>query len=246
MQYVSSESKYCKVVHADDWLFPDCIKKMMEVAESDPKVGLVGSYRLEETKVSCDGLPYTSVVIPGKEICRSRLMGGPYIFGSPSTIMIRSDLVRDRKPFYNENNIHADTEVCYEILKDWDFGFVHQVLSFTRRHNEANTTNTRRMNTHILGDLMVLKKYGPVFLNGTEYEAALELYLNSYYRMLSVSLLKLREKEFWSFHKTELEKLGLTFSRSRLLKSLLVLINNWIVDKMKIRMNDYYNVNMKY
>src|SRR5712692_7142061 len=25
---LSPESKYCKVVHADDWLFPDCIMQM--------------------------------------------------------------------------------------------------------------------------------------------------------------------------------------------------------------------------
>jgi len=29
---ISPESKYCKVVHADDWLFPDCIARMVNVA----------------------------------------------------------------------------------------------------------------------------------------------------------------------------------------------------------------------
>ena len=30
---ISANSKYCKVVSADDWLFPDCIARMVGVAE---------------------------------------------------------------------------------------------------------------------------------------------------------------------------------------------------------------------
>src|SRR5690349_11616017 len=30
---MSPESKYCKVVSADDWLFPDCIRQMVELGE---------------------------------------------------------------------------------------------------------------------------------------------------------------------------------------------------------------------
>src|SRR5271169_6107872 len=43
---ISRESKYCKVVSADDWLFPECLARMVAVAEANPAVGLVGSYQL--------------------------------------------------------------------------------------------------------------------------------------------------------------------------------------------------------
>ena len=43
---ISSQSKYCKVVSADDWLFPECIKRMVELAETHPSAGIVGSYQL--------------------------------------------------------------------------------------------------------------------------------------------------------------------------------------------------------
>ena len=29
MRQISPESKYCKVVHADDWLFPECIARIV-------------------------------------------------------------------------------------------------------------------------------------------------------------------------------------------------------------------------
>jgi glycosyltransferase involved in cell wall biosynthesis len=57
MRLVLPKSKYCKIVHADDWLFPECVEKMVEVAEAYPSVGIVGAYRLDEDKVNLDGLP---------------------------------------------------------------------------------------------------------------------------------------------------------------------------------------------
>ena len=54
---VSTESKYCKVLHAPDWLFPDCLTKMVELAEANPSVAIVGAYSLKNDKVICDGLP---------------------------------------------------------------------------------------------------------------------------------------------------------------------------------------------
>src|SRR5438093_2584566 len=43
---ISPDSKYCKMVHADDWLFPECIARMVAVAETNPTVGIIGAYGL--------------------------------------------------------------------------------------------------------------------------------------------------------------------------------------------------------
>src|SRR5436309_4038911 len=43
---ISPLSKYCKVVSADDWLFPECLDRMVRTAETNPTVGIVGSYQL--------------------------------------------------------------------------------------------------------------------------------------------------------------------------------------------------------
>lgn len=175
LRQISPESKYCKVLHADDWLFPECVARMVEVAEANPSVGIVGAYRLDEDRVNLDGLPYPSTVVSGREICRlSLLRGDLHIFGSPTSLLIRSDLIRSHEAFYNESSIHADTEACYEVLRNADFGFVHQVLTYTRRHNESMTSFTRKFNTRIVGKLIVMKKYGSVYLSREEYEKRLE------------------------------------------------------------------------
>ena len=63
----SQESSYYKVIHADDCLFPDCIERMVRLAEAHPSVGLVSSYRLCGKRVTCDGIPYKCEVMSGKE-----------------------------------------------------------------------------------------------------------------------------------------------------------------------------------
>ncbi len=217
LRQISAASKYCKMVHADDWLFPECIAQMVELAKANPSVGIVGAYRLEEDQVSLDGLPYTSKVLPGREICQTTLLGGPYLFGSPTSLLIRSDFIRSRAAFYNEQNIHADKEVCFEILRQADFGFVHQVLTFTRRHNEAMTSFTRRVNTFETGRLEILQKYGPLYLSSDEYQRRFNEAMEDYYKVfLARSVFELKDKEFWDYQKSALEKLGLSLSWTKL------------------------------
>lgn len=208
-QQIDPGSKYCKVVHADDWLFPDCIAKMVEVGEKYPSVIIIGSYRLDDVWVSCDGLPYPSTVVPGREVCRSTFLGNIYVFGSPTTTMIKSDFVRSRRPFYNENNLHADREVCFDLLQNSDFGFVHQVLTFTRRENEAMSSFARRFNSFLLGELIILKKYGPLYLSSEEFKKIYNRMLKKYCIFLFKCFLKLKEKEFWKYHRDGLRQNGL-------------------------------------
>lgn len=216
---ISPEGKYCKVVHADDWLFPECLGRMVEVAERHPTVGLVASYALKGASLKCDGLPYPSPFLPGREICRLTLRGDLYVFLSPSTVMFRSDLIRRRGMFYNEAYIHADTEACFDVLQHSDFGFVHQVLSFVRTHEESvSSTVALRYDTYILAWLDLLRRYGPVYLERDECDRLLTTRLDEYYRFLGKSLFRFREKKFWEYHRRELKRIGYPFSLAHLVK----------------------------
>jgi glycosyltransferase involved in cell wall biosynthesis len=226
MRQLSPGSKYCKVVHADDWLFPECLAEMVKLAEANPSVGLVGAYTLEGNQVTSDGLPYPSTVVPGREICRLALLSGGgggdfYPFGTPTSTLIRADLVRCRKTFYNESNMHADTEVCYDLLQDSDFGFVHQVLTYTRLHDESNTSRITKLNTLILGKLITLTTYGPMYLSQAEYKKRLELSLQGYYHFLSQSVFKRKEKGFWTYHREGLKRLGFPLKWSKLARAVI-------------------------
>ncbi len=216
---ISPDSRYCKPVHADDWLFPDCIRQMVQVAEEHPSVGIVSAYRLDGAQVTLQGLPYPSTLVPGHQVCRQSLLGEYYVFGSPTSLLIRSDLIRQRSTFFPETSPHADTESCYDVLRDWDFGFVHQVLTFTRRHPEAGSSRSQRWNTYLLLQLRLLKIYGPVYLSVEEYQQLHKATMKEYYSFLASKTLGRMEKGFWDFHRNGMQELGYPFSRSRLVRS---------------------------
>src|SRR5690242_17822584 len=65
---ISPDSKYCKVVFGDDWIFPECLEQMVTVAEENPSVGLVSAFALEGNRVAWTGLPYPSRLVSGREI----------------------------------------------------------------------------------------------------------------------------------------------------------------------------------
>ena len=50
LRRISLASKYCKVVFADDWIFPECLERMVGVAEQHSSIGIVGAYGLQEGK----------------------------------------------------------------------------------------------------------------------------------------------------------------------------------------------------
>ena len=224
LRQISRESKYCKMVLGDDWIFPNCLEQMVAVAEAHPSVGIVGAYTLEGERVISTGLPWPSPVVCGREIGRRHLLEGLYVFGSPNAVLYRADLIRDHDPFYREDNIHADTEVCFELLKKCDFGFVHQLLTFTRLRAGSLNTASQELHTYFTSMLQLLVRHASDYLTREECETCLARHLSEYYRFLGKSLMLGREKQFWEYHKRELTKAGIGFNRARLAEGVLAVL----------------------
>ena len=235
LRLISLQSKYCKIVQADDWIFPNCLMEMVRVAESNPSVGIVGAYRLDDVKVNCDGLPYPSTVVPGHEICRLSLLKEFDAFGSATTILFRSDIIRSRKPFYNESSRHEDTEACFEILRSCDFGFVHQVLTFTRRENESISTLIRKFDPyHLLGRFTILLNYGHYYLSEGEYEKLFRIDEKKYYRFIGERFWSNNRKQFLSYHIEGLNNIGYKLHFSKVLKFAVTTLIDFILNPKRI------------
>lgn len=220
---ISPESQYCKIVHADDLLFPDCISKMVAIAKQNPDVGIVGAYVLEGVRVKCDGLPYPDSVFSGRDICRwslidrSPVSGGLYVFGSPTSLLIRSDLIRNRRPFYNDRYLQVvDQEVCYYLLQNTDFGFVHEILTFSRLHAKSTTSSVTPLNRLILEKLMLLVEFGPTYLGKDEYRQVLSQRMEKHYKFLADSIFEKKPENFWKFHRDGLKSLDFPLSKTKL------------------------------
>jgi glycosyltransferase involved in cell wall biosynthesis len=221
LRRISPQSKYCKVVHADDWLFPECLSSMVALAEEHPTVGIVGAYSVYGTRVELDGLRHPSTVVRGREMGRLVMLGQVRTFGSPTAVMIRSDEIRRRRDFYDETELHADRAACYEVLRDSDYGFVHQVLTYSRVHDESVTSTVcRPLHTGRLTDVSMVKKYGRCYLSDEEYNRQLGLKLDRYYEVLARNLFRRKATELWAYHRSRLEQIGEPLKISRLAKAL--------------------------
>jgi glycosyltransferase involved in cell wall biosynthesis len=224
---ISADSKYCKVVCADDWLLPECLARMVNLAEANPSLGIVGSYQLSgggtdwrHWRVRWDELPYPSPVIPGREICRRYLLGGPYVFGTPTSILYRADLVRREDSFYPNPTAEADTSTCIKYLSESDFGFVHQVLSYERIHGAQISTTSKEFHAYWLSKLSDFHDYGSTYLTPGEFQARLKELMDQYYKVLAGSAVNFREKAFWAYHEKRLKEIGYPLRRIKLAKAI--------------------------
>lgn len=232
LRQISPSSKYCKFVFADDWIFPECLERMVAIAEENPSVGIVGAYGLRGRQVMWAGLPHPSRLVPGREVCRKLFLEDLYVFGTPHSLLFRSDLVRSHDPFYNESNLHADSEACCALLKSCDFGFAHQILTFTRLRAGSLTEFTNEVNTIIVGRLHDLVTHGPDYLTPEEFRTSLDRKLSEYYAFLARWAVRGRDKKFWDYHKRKLNDVGVGFDRARLVRATLAELGSALLNPM--------------
>ncbi len=217
LRQIAPGSRYCKLVQADDWVFPRCLEEMVAVADAHSSVGLVGAYTLIERTPYLGGLPYPSACVNGREICRRFLLEGTFVWGSPTATLVRADMVRARAAFYDEADPVEDVSICFDLLKDTDFGFVHQVLTFTRRENDSLMTRLKAYGSLQLAAVMALERHGPALLAPDELRACARRLHREHYDLLGEALLRVRPAAFWEFHRRGLRAVGRRLSRGRVL-----------------------------
>jgi glycosyltransferase involved in cell wall biosynthesis len=198
---ISDASKYCKIVQADDYIFPECLRLMVQAFENSESIGLVSSYWLEDDQLCGSGFPRQSTILSGKECARWYFRTGILIFGSQTQVMYRSSLVRCDMDFYNVSFPFADLQKAMEILERWDFAFVHQVLSFTRRENESIVRSLAPFGpVWQLLYYIIAKHYAPIFLDIEDARSVITRYKRQYYRDLARIGFRLKGLAFWRYH----------------------------------------------
>ena len=211
---LSDESRFTKVVHADDLLMPECLERMVRLGMQHPSASVIAAYRLDGRKVDMNVLPYPQSFISGRELCRLRMLGRcAEPFGSPSSIMYRTEDIRSRPAFYPLDNRHADTEICYELLREGDYALEHQVLTYTRHHEGAETTEARKDGSHGIARLEIASKYGRDFLEPEERRRAIDMQAGYHYVFLARRPWRfLTDRQFRDHHRAALNTNGSPFS----------------------------------
>ena len=224
LREISGRAKYCKMLLSDDWMYPQCLQQMIDVAESNPRIALVSAYRLIGDRPDCFGVPVGRSSFAGEEACRWQLLGTAYPFGSQSTVMFRAEVVRKRAPsFFPENRFFMDVDVAFRILGDADFGFVHQVLTFSRYQPETVTDTASHFNSWPLLHYLMMEQYGRDFLSKGEFKARYDEVTTEMYRGLGEQWLKdkvrlKKKKGFWEFQRKHLGDIGVEIRPALLAK----------------------------
>ncbi|MCP4310811.1 MAG: glycosyltransferase family 2 protein [Bacteroidetes bacterium] len=141
----NTESKYFKILPADDLIYPSYLQEMVNVMEGDHDVGICTSYRLVDRKVRADGLnPAEGNVFDGKRILVAQLKREFDLTSSANAVLYRVEALNKTEAFphiFQDKPYHNDTWLSYQLLSEFKLGFVFQVLSYTRRH-EGTVTST--------------------------------------------------------------------------------------------------------
>jgi len=181
---------------------------MVQAFEQSESIGLVSSYWLDGKELCGSGLPPQTTMLPGRE-CARWYSTGRSLFATQTQVMYRSSLVRDQESFYDVSfPSYADLKKHMEILEHWDFGFVHQVLSFSRRDNESILRSFLSFAPSQLLQYIFARRYAHDLFEVGEAASLIAKCKRDYYRVLARAVLRLRGRAFWGFHKVGLKALN--------------------------------------
>jgi glycosyltransferase involved in cell wall biosynthesis len=248
LRQISAASSYCKMVFADDWIYPNCIEEMVALAETDPEVAIVSAFRTDgdwviDYGMRCPDPTAISNVFDGRDACRRYLLDGAYVFGSQNSVLYRADLMRRRDPLFLglPSGYFDDAELCFQVLAHAKFGFIHQILTFSRLDNPSAYNSIVKYGPIKLSRYIMTAKYGRRYLSDSEFRECFRKAANEYYGMLARSLFKKRGPGFWHYHARGLELAGISLDWGRISRlQVLYLLN--LVGNPKRSMEGLWNL----
>ena len=176
------ETAYFRTLGADDLIEPTCIEKMVAVAEADPQIGVIAC-GVKLGRQIMDRWP-AGESFDGKAIIR-------YYFNDDLDLIAPQVLFRrrryDRAPgrFFDDANFYADMDCVMQTMAEERVGYVHEVLAFTRVHEESLTTKVSvNERVHCAEWLIWLATYGAEAMPATEVADLRRRFQRYYFRRL--------------------------------------------------------------
>ncbi len=152
-----AKGKYIKFLFQDDFLAPECIAKMVAVAEQHPKIGMVFSPR----GITIDASESNPILLiasqsindlhkgwsnlksiqSGQELLAdANCLSNPINkIGEPTTVLIASRVFAEIGLFDSGLSQYVDLDMWWRIMGNYYIGFVDEKLSSLRIHPEQQT-----------------------------------------------------------------------------------------------------------
>ncbi len=110
----------------------------------------------------------------------------------------------------------------------WDFGFVHQVLSFSRVDDESIMASIGRFSPYALDRYITTQRYASVFVEPKEAVFLKRRSRRVYYRVLAKAAVRLRGPAYWRYHRLGMKELNETINWPYLMSQIGV-ISLWLI-----------------
>ena len=152
-----AKGEYIKFLFQDDLLEPECIEKMVSLAQQNPEIGMVFSPRgitiaedeshpiLRKASQSIKDLHKSwsnlKSIQPGQELLADpNCLNNPINkIGEPSTVLIATRVFAEIGLFDSGLSQYVDLDMWWRIMGNYHIGFVDEKLSSLRIHPEQQT-----------------------------------------------------------------------------------------------------------
>jgi glycosyltransferase involved in cell wall biosynthesis len=199
--YASKSAEFIKILEADNFLLPDALSKTVELADSDPEIGIVSTYYNQGHMLLGGGVDPKHSVIPGNEVRRHHLLKEVYYFGVPSTLLFRATALREVDPFFRPEVFFDDVDLCFRVLEKWKFGIVHQVLAYVRDDNQGLYSVVRNFDDVVACRYALLALFGKDVLTSEELARITATRKKTYFECIGRAVVGGRSREYWEFHR---------------------------------------------
>lgn len=171
----SEGSSWFKFVGDDDRLLPDCLAEMVRAGEQHNNIGLVCSHYFNGEIRVTGALSENEELICGPIILRKMLLdplARSTIF-SPTSVLISSRAYWEMGGFRTDL-LHADAELFYRILNQYDLAYIHKPLTCIGYHSGSGQAESTVYGFTFAEAYLIryrnLKLYDQVKLNVWEVE----------------------------------------------------------------------------
>lgn len=153
-------AEYFRILCADDTMPPESIEKMVQLAERDPDILLVGSHCQSSIGPCHFGWPENQDIFQSREALRMFLQGKVGL--APTHLLWKTSVLSLRDHLFDCSTITCDTEAVLFTLSQENakFGFVDDFLGFVRWYDESvSGTLTNRLHIDFFEWALYLDKY---------------------------------------------------------------------------------------
>jgi glycosyltransferase involved in cell wall biosynthesis len=199
--HTSDQAAYIKVLEADNWITEDSIARMVDVGEANERVGVIGSYSLLGKELLGGGVDHSTNVLSGVEVWRLLFCENKYILGMPTTLLFRANALRALDRWFRSELFYDDVDLCFRLLRKWQYGFVHQVLAFVRVDNDGIFSGYREFDYFDAFLHFLAQDYGEDFMEGSAAKVLRTTFERAYYRRLAHAVFSIRGRRYWEFNK---------------------------------------------